>query len=546
MNKLFKIISEIDRLGYKAYSRLKGSYTFPQFSLSFLKIQGDPFAPPSIVRITLKEEQHKYPKQYLKKELEVPLGDFILERFSKGLSQLPKIHGSGNSGVIFVNTNGQQLLKRASFNLDGTAIELNFYFGLPANGRKINGQALIQMLEGLKDVVQNFLVFKPAYAESLKKQINLYQDQEFLRSFLQKNNYIAFIADGSILPRASGQSEKPLKNAVPFKSPESLRITVDLPNSGPISGLAIPKGVTVIIGGGFHGKSTLLKALEKGIYNHRLGDGREFVITDNTAVKVRAEDGRIINNVDISPFINNLPQGIDTKCFSTLNASGSTSQAANVMEAIEAGAKVLLFDEDVSATNFLLRDKLMEKLVVKEPITPFLKMCRNLYKDLDVSSILVVGSLSDYLKIADRVILMEEYIPHDVTARVHSITGFDSNTTDITLSVRSRKIKKWNKSFSKIKAKDQFTLYLNKDLYINLRYLEQLCDYGQANFLAKFIMYLSEKKITGELRDIVYNFWQEINSQGFKILGVEPNLALPRWQEMAFIINRIPDIFITY
>jgi len=547
MNSLFKLIQEIDKQGYKAYNRLKGTFTFPEFTLSFLKIQGDPFAPPSIVKIHLTSSQHQYPERFLDPKFEVPLGDFIIERFHEGIqkSHIP-IVGSGNSGKIFISKNDQQLLKRSSFSLKGSSIELNFWLGLPAVGRRINGQALIKMIDTLKAIVQNYVAFQKAYEKKLQEGVNLYGDQEYIRSYLKQNGYVAFIAEGSILPRASGQTEKPMSQAVPFRSPENLRITIDLPYSGKISGMGIPKGVTVIIGGGFHGKSTLLKALERGIYNHRRGDGREFVITDNTAVKIRAEDGRVINNVDISPFIGTLPQGISTQNFSTLNASGSTSQAANVIEALEAGAKLLLFDEDVSATNFLLRDKLMEQLVAKEPITPFLKLCRYLYTAFDVSTILVVGSLSDYLQIADRVILMEDYLPQDITAKAYHYTGKSHEEIRINFSVKPRKISKWLKTYSKSKAKDLFTLQIDKEMYLNLRYLEQLCDYGQAVFLAKVINYLSEKQIKGELKEITYRIWNEINSTGFKNYGIDPGFAQPRMQEIMFVLNRIPGILINY
>ena len=63
------------------------------------------------------------------------------------------------------------------------------------------------------------------------------------------------------------------------------------------------------------------------------------MITDDTAWKLRAEDGRKIKDVDISLFINHLPNGRNTRRFSTLDASGSTSQAANIIEAIERKAR---------------------------------------------------------------------------------------------------------------------------------------------------------------------------------------------------------------
>ncbi len=243
---------------------------------------------------------------------------------------------------------------------------------------------------------------------------------------------VAFIANGAILPRESGVSEKPLtQGALPFLAPPSLEIEVELPNQGKIKGLGIKKGITLITGGGFHGKSTLLKALERGIYNHIPGDGREGVVTLESAVKIRAEDGRFIASTDISPFISNLPFNLDTQKFSTPNASGSTSQAANIIEALESKSKLLLLDEDTCATNFMIRDKRMQTLIHKEdePITPFIDRVKELYTSFGVSTILVLGGCGDYLEVADTVIMMKNYKPLDVTLPAKKIikrTTFNS------------------------------------------------------------------------------------------------------------------------
>lgn len=202
------------------------------------------------------------------------------------------------------------------------------------------------------------------------------------------------MADHSVLPRESGISSRPLKDSVPFMSPQSLRVSMKLPHEGTIYGMGIPAGITLIVGGGYHGKSTLLNALELGVYNHIAGDGREYVITDDSALKLRSEDGRFIRNVDISLFINDLPNKKDTRCFSTEDASGSTSQAAGIVEGIEAGSKVFLLDEDTSATNFMVRDTFMQEVISreKEPITPFLERAGDLYEKAGISTILVAGS----------------------------------------------------------------------------------------------------------------------------------------------------------
>ena len=260
-------------------------------------------------------------------------------------------------------------------------------------------------------------------ARQVEAAVHLAEDQEALRARLREEGLVAFVANGAILPRRSGVSDKPLAGAVPFASPAELERSFDLPHAGRIAGMAVPRGITLIVGGGYHGKSTLLEALQSGVYNHIAGDGREFVLADDTAVKLRAEDGRCIRNVDITLFINDLPNGKDTAAFSTENASGSTSQAAGVVEGMEAGCRLFLIDEDTSATNFMVRDEFMQQVISreKEPITPFLERARGLYEQAGASTILVAGSSGAFFHIADRVIQMDCYRPVDITERVRGL-----------------------------------------------------------------------------------------------------------------------------
>ena len=254
-------------------------------------------------------------------------------------------------------------------------ITVRFEVGFPANGRTINARGLIKILYDFLPVcVEKTLYYNRLDQQQVQKVMELSVDQEYIRTHLEEYNLVAFVADGSILPRESGVSQRPMKGAVPFRSPESVKVEMNLPHKGKITGMGIQKGVTLIVGGGYHGKSTLLKALEAGVYPHIAGDGREYVVTDPTAMKIRAEDGRSIRHTDISMFINDLPNGKDTVTFDTEDASGSTSQAANVVESIEAGAKTFLIDEDTSATNFMVRDELMQQVIHRdmEPITPFI------------------------------------------------------------------------------------------------------------------------------------------------------------------------------
>lgn len=328
-------------------------------------------------------------------------------------------------GAFSINATGQEVLPRTSAMINGNeTIQLRFTVSLPAAGRTVLGQQAWQILGvNLVELVWSSLLHGNLDQQKLKDHVYSVGRQNALRKQLSGLGLISFIANGSILPRASGAVALPMdaSKAVPFQSPKEAEVTMHLPDGTAITGMGVQKGTTLLTGGGFHGKSTLLEAIELGIYNHIPGDGRELLVTDPTAVKIRAEDGRSVHGVDISPFISNLPGGKDTKCFSTDDASGSTSMATNIQEALEAGCKTLLIDEDSSATNLLVRDQRMQKLIQKEPITPLISKARALYAQHGVSTVIVIGGLGDWLSVSDNVIAMDSYIPHIITNEAKAV-----------------------------------------------------------------------------------------------------------------------------
>ena len=332
-----------------------------------------------------------------------------------------------------------------------------------------------------------------------------------------------------------------------------MEVTLELPNRGKVTGMGIPKGVTLFVGGGYHGKSTVLQALQNGVYNHIEGDGRELVITDESAWKLRSEDGRSVSHVDISPFIRQLPGRKNTADFSTEDASGSTSQAANLMESIEGGSKLLLIDEDTSATNFMIRDKLMQQVVSseEEPIVPFIERVRSLYEDLGVSSIIVAGSSGSYFYVADHIIQMKEYVPLDITEKAKAAAAdfpvFSAAQSSFPVGPATRcprpntALKKDDRL--KLKASGTSELSLNYDT-VELRYLEQLRDSEQTMALAYILKYLELSAMDGrksmpELADLIET---QINSKGLESLfgssDVRASLARPRRLEILAGVNR--------
>ena len=370
-------LNRINRRSYPAYKDLRGSYQFTGYILHIDHVQGDPFAAPSKVSVEVMQKMAGFPKTlFSEPHRRMALQDHLIREFGKVMSgYMFQAKGSGKSGLMSISKCGQQVLERTALTMDDRRILVRFEVGFPANGRTINAPELEKILfRFVPECVKRTLYYSNMDAKKIQEIVELADDQHAIREQLPERGLVAFVANGAMLPRESGVSDRPMRGAVPFESPESMEVELTLPHKGKIKGMGIPEGITLIVGGGYHGKSTLLKALELGVYNHIKGDGREYVITDHTAMKIRAEDGRAVSHVNISPFINNLPNGKDTVDFSTEDASGSTSQAANVVEAVNAGAKVLLIDEDTSATNFMVRDELMQSVIAKdkEPITPFI------------------------------------------------------------------------------------------------------------------------------------------------------------------------------
>ncbi|AXF55066.1 ABC-ATPase domain-containing protein [Salicibibacter kimchii] len=552
MKQLQQTLQRIDGKGYKAYNDIRGTFTFPSFRLHMDHIQADPYAGPSRARVEITHRQLQMDEElYESGHRNVAFTDYVARSVGKAIRK-QKVEKS-----IFIDRPGQEILERTAVVCDKEKVEVRLSIHLPARGRTIMGVQATQLLtEDLPGVIEQALFHMDRHG--LKQHVALSDDQYALRAYVKERDALAFVADGSILPRASGVENRPLdpERAISFESSETMATTVSLPHFGDIRGMLIPKGVHVIVGGGYHGKSTLLEALERGIYNHIEGDGRAYIVTDTSACKIRAEDGRGVTNVNISPFIDDLPNKKSTDRFQTDNASGSTSQATNIIESLEAGSRLLLIDEDTSATNFMIRDYRMQQLVSpdKEPITPFIDRVRDLYEEEGVSTIIVVGGTGDYFDVADTVTMMDAYRSFDVTCKAkaiaekarseritHESAPFSVKSTryPLTKSFDARRGKK-----EKVDARGKHTILYGRET-IDLSAVEQCIDPSQTRAIARTLHYLAKKYVNGnhtlgELLDI----YERETASGLDELspfkGKHPgDLARPRRFEIAAAINRL-------
>lgn len=582
--ELSQLLRSIDRKSYPAYKSLAGSYDFNDYILSIDHVQGDPFASPSRLSILVPARKAAFPMQLLDQPYKrTAAADYILRAFSRAIGRFAfKAGGSGKSGLIGVTRPGQEVLSRTACEFTKDGLLVRFEVGFPAAGRTVLAGELEKILfDYLPKCAASALPYPALPSGEVEQAVFLSEDQQYIRKQLDSLGLCAFVADGSVLPRESGISDRPMEKAVPFSSPDSLAVTLTLPHRGQLRGMGIRKGITLIAGGGYHGKSTLLKALERGVYDHIAGDGREFVITDATSMKLRAEDGRKITNADISLFINDLPNKTDTHRFCTLDASGSTSQAAAIVEGIEAGSRLFLIDEDTSATNFMVRDALMEEVVSKnhEPITPFLERARDLYEKAGISTILVVGSCGSYFYVADTVLQMDGYRAFDITDNVTQVLkkhgehrfcadNFCLPATDRILPLTKKNTGKNpaenNQRFSgkgrfdkdrsggrphkehehaKVKTLGKTSFMIDRDT-LDLRYVEQLVDSEQTAALSYLLRYAKEH-FTGSgmtLTALVDQLEALLDTKGLASICdssyVPVGLSRPRRQEIFACFNR--------
>ena len=561
-DELRSILRRIDGRGYPAYRDIKGIWRLQPYTLEVRRVQGDPFAAPSRVAVVLDPARAGYDAATLATpSRRTGLSCLLARTFAAGARRTRRGTGSGRSGEIAMADPGQVVLPNTAVlvGADGT-IEARFTLGLPAAGRRIPGRAAERLLlDTLPALVQSTLPRSAHAAEALARHAHVNEDADFMRAQLDERGLVAFIADGSILPRRSGIDDRPLSGdqATPFESPPSLRVTLDRANAPPVSGMGVPRGVTLLVGGGYHGKSTVLDAVARGVYNHRPGDGRECVVTDPTAMKVQAEDGRSVAGVDISPFIGALPGGQDTRAFSTPNASGSTSQAAAIIEALEARSRLLLIDEDTAATNFMIRDRRMQTLVKgeDEPITPFIDRVRSLHDDAGASTLLVIGGSGDYLDVADRVVGMIRYRPADLSVSARDVaaalpTGRETHEGPVRWPIRHRfpdprsiSARRGRRERS-IKVRSRHTVDFGQER-IELGGVRQIVSHAQTRAVALALDLARDFMGEGiAVEDVLAALRDALDRQGLDVLdsGRTGDLALPRVQDVAAALGRLRSL----
>ncbi|ENM4032970.1 P-loop domain-containing protein [Vibrio parahaemolyticus] len=542
MDQLTATLKKIEKQNYRAYQQIKGQYDFTDFTLFIDHVQGDPYASASRFRAT--RAWSLTGLEWLKNEspaFQRAARDFIARSFEQFAKQ---------ENTVSIALNGQTVLDSTAVLFTEEGIELRFRVNLPAEGRSVLGKKANNILTfHLPKFIRRATLERELDKEAMVKHCQVVEDQSALREQLEAHNLVAFVANGSVLPRIAGNCDLPMKEAVEFTAPESLQVTLHAPNKGYVTGLGIPKGITLIVGGGFHGKSTLLNAIERSIYDHIPGDGREYIVTDQKAMKIRAEDGRCVHHLNLSNYINHLPMGKDTADFSTQDASGSTSQAAWLQESIEAGATSLLIDEDTSATNFMIRDERMQALVAKgdEPITPLVDRIGQLRDELDISTIIVMGGSGDYLDVANTVIQMHDYQAVDVTEKAKQViaqhpTQRHNESEESLQTFRPRALNRvalmniLTDGKFRVSAKGKDSLRFGKE-FTDLSALEQIESADEVNAIGWLWFQLAQ--LPGWCNNPAKDIEEMLSGEWHASLPKQGDLAKPRTLDVMAALNRM-------
>jgi len=542
VTELEELLARLNGRRYSAYKRLRNKiidYNIAKATLT--KIQSDPHSLPSIIEVTIPYSSHRIPLEFFKGGRIVPFTDYIARILYTTVKKYCKKCGSGYSCYMGIPKPSPRILRRSCVEVYGENLVLRFFIGLPAKGRRILGEkAKILLIDNIIKVVKSIIALRNRIND-IRKHVENYMDQEFLRKWLYENNYMFFIGDGSILPRESSLSERPLRKAIPFKSPETLRVQVKLPSGRVVTGMAVPHGLLMITGGGYHGKTTLLQAIQEGIYNHVEGDGRELVVSRKYTVLVRAEGGRIVTHVDVSNLIEKLPSSEDTLDFTSLNSSGSTSMAASIIEAIEAGAEVLLMDEDTSATNLLYKDEIMSKIIPNDPIKPLHYQVREIIGRTNTGIVIVASASSAFINVANNVVLMENYVPKDITSNVKKYGTGELKRTEF--SFPRRRVFHGIKGLKKIRARG-FKIVAEYDNGVkhelDLTYYPRIVEKGQVNLIAYIIRKLSKVKEPIMVRELVDCVNKMLEEDFFKIVKpTPPDLTMVDGFDVVWVLNRM-------
>ena len=541
------ILTTIHGKDASAYMALAGDFDFTRFVLHHIRIavQGDAETVATLV-LHVPQMIAGFPESLFETPIRrTALEDHLTREVAKAVSRVQSLTGvTGPDTIRFVNP-GPHILPRSAFVVASDFVEARLSVCLPVKDGKVDADSARRIFfDLLPQIVTDAMIFCYQDAEQIQRFVQVMEDADEIRQSLMQQGLVGFVAEGS----------SPSPNGPALTIDESIRTEIGVPNAGTLNGLAIPSGVTVVLGDPLSGRHELVAALGDGVYNHIPEDGRSLIVTVPDAVRVCAEPGRPVRNVDLRAFLRDSQAAASV---STASASGHVSQMATSMEALQAGAQVLMYDESDSDAAFLAADARLRTVSGGHPgqAIPLSDRVRQMADEWRIS--IVIGAWAcagPFLASADRILWIENGVVRDVTDSARDV-GFDAPDAQIhslpELATETRRIcpssidPSCGFDDARIEAPTPDTIQFGRSI-IHLAGVPQVADESQAFTLGLILNYaklhhLDTDRSLSEVLDLID---QELGMEGLDTLArdLRGNLARPRRFEIAAALNRLPTL----
>ena len=558
--ELYGKIEQVNLKGHGDLQQLLGDYDFSRYVLKILRIEEPVETQLSMLIVRVPQLIAGFPQDLI----QTPVGRTALEDLiaRKVADEIEKTASYDTAGIsrrrLYFTRPGQKILPRSSLVVTEEYVEARIYFRPPMQDDKIMGSDLKELFFGmLPRIANSALIYCNLHEGEAERCVNSMSDADHIRRLLPTRGWVSFVAEQSHLCRVNHGDTPDMHRTQTLRVDDALAKSLDLPKAGAVRGFGVPSGLTVILGDAYSGRVELMRAMSAGIYNHVRGDGREQVITVPDAVYLKAEAGRSVRRVDLSAFLRDAGDE-NSPVFSSPNADVFASEAAATVEALEAGARALLFDESDSSPEFLARDPRLAGLTppAEQRITPLSAIARRMVDQLGVS-VVVAGTVTvtDFIPVADTVLRIANFKVYDVTKEAKKlVTAVPAPSAPINVASmveRSRSIvpssidPSAGRSDFLIEADDIHSLRFGREK-IDLSSVEQLADVDQTRTIGRILYYAKTRYMeeVRPIREILDAIDHDLSSEGLETLTrtLQGDLARPRRYEIAAALNRLPSL----
>lgn len=569
--EFYNLLTELDGQPFSEYQQMEGDFDFSRYVIKCAKIDMEGGDHP-VFSIRVPQTIAEIPEYLFDSPVRrTAMEDLLLRCLAANIEGIANFDESGvaRRHILSASPN-QKIIPRNALQLTKEYIEVRLQIVLPTQNMILDGEEMLAIdgemahqlfFEDLPEVISNSLLYCNTDADMADRFVNSMEDADRLRQHLGASGQVGFLGEGALVARVTGEDSPDYERLTPVEIDEGLVEEVEVPHAGTIRGINIPSGLTLILGESNSGRVDIMDAISQGIYNHIPGDGRETVVTVADAVNIRSEVGRCVQNVDISAFASELPDGGNPAAYSTVSAGSFTSQAASTVEALEAGARVLLFDEHSSSSTFLSSDTRVSPLLGASSRNTLAARARQIVDELGISIVVAGSSLvAEFIPIADKILKVENFCISDITEEAKALEIVPSsvaNDTATLSSLLSRSRWVMPSSIDPSVGREDLVICTDDQSYIqfgrsivDLSEIRQIADVDQARAIG-FVLYYAKLRYMDEgypVREILDLVDRDLSNEGLNALAsdLRGDFARPRRYEVAAALNRLPAFRVSH